>query len=387
MPPFYVLRDPDSIRALVFDGVITQDVQHDLKTLTERPLIIRTDGVDIPEGKREMLPRSDERRSLEDATRWLLGPFRQKIKDNDIASKSLVLIAHHFIPSLASVWARAEPGRPLVRIEALWGIPEGLYWFSHDTFEVDTQSPEISAARYSDVLLPAQRRRRHKETFVAPNEDGQWVPHKTASPQDWSFTITNDRWLSEIAWTTKLIAQAEKEPVSVMWFVGNHKAASDHRILPWFHSKCQLDTPKAAPRRKLRSSSDFRITSKADWETLLATPADAKDVERAIVEPADPDLIRHREFAEDLATLAKERGFVVELSGGILSHAYYVLKRSGAQVECVDLFGGDEEVIEFYKVVRDRVPAIIQSRGERAVTIRLTGDALGRVNTIRTINC
>ncbi len=95
-----------------------------------------------------------------------------------------------------------------------------------------------------------------------------------------------------------------------------------------------------------------------------------------MVQPFDPELIRNRPFVEDLADLAKSRNFVVELSGGILSHAYYVLQSRGAQVECADLFGADEEVVEYDKVIRDKLPALIEARGERIETVQLAGDAL-----------
>jgi len=74
--------------------------------------------------------------------------------------------------------------------------------------------------------------------------------------------------------------------------------------------------------------------------------------------------------------LAKANRFVVELAGGILSHAYYILQRHGAQVECIDLFGADEDIVEYNKVVRDKVPALIMARGERVETLKLEGDAL-----------
>jgi predicted house-cleaning noncanonical NTP pyrophosphatase (MazG superfamily) len=87
-------------------------------------------------------------------------------------------------------------------------------------------------------------------------------------------------------------------------------------------------------------------------------------------------MIRGRRFVEDLADFTAEHGIVIELAGGILSHAYYILQNRGCRVECVDLFGADEDVVEYNKLVRDGVPEIIRGRGERVEVVQLAGDAL-----------
>lgn len=377
MPPFYVLDDPQTI-ASILDGLVPSSVTEDLIRLTVRPLIIRTDGQAVPSEMREMLPRSDELRSVEDAKDWLTGQFRKKVIEGKLQEASLALIAHHFIPSVASAWARSEPDRPIVRIESLWGIPEGLYWFSHDTHEVDTGVPTVNSAdHFPGTTLPHSERLRYKGTFVAPDAQGRWIPRKTARPYDWGGSVRRHAWLSEIAWTTRRIAAYEQLPVSVMWFLGNHHAATKHAILPWYHTKSDLgETPKAAPRRKYRLSSDFKIETRQDWEQLVEQVRQGKHIERVIVEPSDPTLIREPEFAKQLGELAKAHSIVVEISGGVLSHVYYILHRSGARVECVDLFGGEEDTAEFGKLVRDKVSDVIIQKGERAQTVQLKGDAL-----------
>ena len=125
MPVFYVLDDTTVVQQILH-GEIPLLIEEDLKELTQRPLIIRTDGTGIPKEKREMLPRSEGLRTAADAKKWLIDQFTQEIHKIGIAESPLCLIAHHFIPSVAAAWARAEPGNSIIRIESLWGLPEGL---------------------------------------------------------------------------------------------------------------------------------------------------------------------------------------------------------------------------------------------------------------------
>ncbi len=327
MPEFYVLDDPEMVGS-VLSGQVSSKLEDDLIELVKRSLVIRTDGASIPVDKREMLPRSEELRSYAQARDWLLMDLKSRIEESDLGRSDLCLIAHHFIPSVASAWARAVPGDRIVRVESLWGIPEGLYWYSHDTFEVDTQTVDVDFGRQTKSLrYKSLKRLRYKGTFIASNEYGKWIPYQTASPYDWNKSVRKESWLFEIANKTRQVAEREKHVVSVMWFIDNHPQATEHEVLPWFHSKLEsVGRPKAAPRQKRRSASDFSIRNVSDWLQLQQDLKHRKHIERVVVEPVDPELIRNLKFAQELAGLAKSNRFVVELAGGILSHPYYVLQ-------------------------------------------------------------
>lgn len=376
--PFYVLDDRKTLQALI-RGRIPQRLKSDLQQLTQRSLIIRTDGTNIPSDKKEMLPRSEELRTASKAETWLLSSLSTQLKELGLINAHICLIAHHFIPSLASAWARAVPGKPIVRIESLWGIPEGLYWYSHDTYEIDTAAIKVDLTKHLSSLRykTLSRRRRYKGTFIAANDTGDWSRFQTLPPSDWNYTIKEKLWLFEIARTTRAVAERERFPASVMWFIGNHPKATRHAVLPWFHCKSELtENLRAAPRQKYKTARDYTLRTVNDWVMLQKNVSAGKRINRVIVDPVDEDLIRNGPFARELAQLAATYDFVVELSGGILSHVFHILQSNGARVECADLVGAQADVVEYDKLVRDKIPDLIKRRGERVDVIGLRDEAL-----------
>lgn len=91
MPTFYILDKKEIINSIMA-GVIPPELDSDLEELTKRPLIIRTDGLNVPDLQHEMLPRSDELRTTVEARHWLLKDFKSKIEQVNIGQFSLCLV-------------------------------------------------------------------------------------------------------------------------------------------------------------------------------------------------------------------------------------------------------------------------------------------------------
>ncbi|WP_369927212.1 nucleoside triphosphate pyrophosphohydrolase [Xanthomonas sp. NCPPB 2632] len=377
MPQFYVLDDPATISDILAGKELPSALLDDLARLCSYPFVLRTQASGVAKEHRQMLPRSDELRSPEAAADWLSGPFRiamGKIQD----AQNVALIGHHFIPATASAWAQARPDERRVRIESLWGIPEGAYYFAHDVYDVDTGVADIADGRVQDCK-EISARERYKGKFIAPNDAGEWVVQQTDESSDWSRSVKKKAWLQEIAWTTRRIAAKVGHPVVVMWFVDVPAGQSLHQVLPWYHEEWKAVAggyKKARPTKKNRNSEYREISRRQDWERLLSDVSGGAQIERVFVNPADSEIVRDRAFVEQLAAHANEHGYIVELSGGLLSHAFYMLNRAGCNVECIDLFGVQEEQLEFNKLVRDLIPAGIAERGEQVEIVKLSGDAL-----------
>ena len=382
LPAFFILDDEEVMRlATLENGVLPEQLLQDLAALTRRPLVIRTDGTGIPDDLRQMLPRSDELRSMEDAKKWLsekLGPkLREtlaRIPQHSLQEVRFVLLAHHFLPATASAWAKATPGTPRVRIEALWGIPEGLYWYAHDVHDVDTMLPRaIGADRPKNMDIRV--RHRYKSKFVAPAADGRWIVHKSDAKHDWSSVLRAEE-AKQIAWTTRRIAEELGESVIVMWFVDPAPGSVNHRVLPWYHEPApKILSPRVVSEQHFLGDVAL-VETKKDWATIKAR---VHHIPRRLrIEPKEPELVRDRAFAEDVAAFAKAHGVTIELAGGVLSHVYYVLTSQGSNVECIDLddFVDETTPTEFNKLVRDLIPASITQRGETVNIVKLKGEAL-----------
>ncbi|MDP3514527.1 MAG: nucleoside triphosphate pyrophosphohydrolase [Sulfuritalea sp.] len=378
LPDFFVLDDLRFIEELIA-GNLSAALLDDLKVLTTRPLVVRTDGIGIPPEDRQMLPRSDELRSVPAVVEWFSTKLRGASEQIKQHFGKLVFICHHYIPAAASAWSYAEPNKRIVRIEALWGIPEGMYWFSHDAYEIDTGDTALSRAEANVKKFRLSKRERYKEWYIAPDELGVWCAHRTGSKHDWKGTL-KEEWHTEIAITTRRIAEALGHPINLMWFLDLHKEASSHVILPWFHEKSELVKGglKGSPRHKYSHSKIVEIRTSADLHALSAkvNNDDLHGVSRITVTPSDSELVRNLSFLADLAKIAIQAQATIELSGGVLSHVFYILSRAGCAVEVVDLFGAKEETLVFRKLVRDKIPASIVNKGEQVIQVTLRGENL-----------
>lgn len=376
--PFFVLDDELEMQKIIKDVIFSEKIKKDLTALTRWPLIIRTDCIDPTLINRQMLPRSDELRSADSAIEWLRQNFSYATLQDDLKDRNLCLIAHHFMPATSSAWCQAYPDKRRVRIESLWGNPEGVYWYPHDVYDVDTLHVHVQDINATPEDILVRPRIRYKGRFIAPDRHGKWIVHQTNETSDWKPSIGKKHWVQEIAWASRRIATALDKPIVVMWFIDISEKISPHQVYPWYHEDWKQDglNPRAAPRKRKTSVSEYSIKTRLDWDKLVEDCSRGKTYARVVVEPTEPDLVRDRKFAKPLGDLANKHGFIIQLAGGLLSHAYHMLQQSGCSVECSDLYATDNEEIEFNKLVRDKIPDQIQDRGEIVEVIRLGGEAL-----------
>ena len=368
--PLYILDDEETLSSLEH-GIINEDLKSDLALLIKHSLIIRTDINTDSKEERQLLPRTCEIRNIEEALSWL--------KTNYVAIKEktesqVIFILHNFIPAVSAAFAYARPKDNIVRIESLWGLPEGLYYYSHDKFVVDTKNTDISKTNTDEFKI--SRNLDYKKYFVCPMEDGDWGVQVLAAPYDWNASIQEDSWIREISSKTRVISEAEGKSISVMWFVGVDAKRYGCEVLPWVHEAFEYNEERTTPRNKLTFEKTFTIHTLRDIEEMEMQVAQRKGIIRnVLIQPTDVQILRNKEIIDRIGVAAKDIDANIILEGGILSHAYYQLLRTGAKVEVRNTFSKVQS-LDHNKLVRDKIPEKIEQNGESAVTVQLEKNIL-----------
>ena len=55
-------------------------------------------------------------------------------RDKKVADERFAFLLARFVPAKASAMVQALPNAEPVRVDALWGFPDGLLHFSHDSY-------------------------------------------------------------------------------------------------------------------------------------------------------------------------------------------------------------------------------------------------------------
>jgi predicted house-cleaning noncanonical NTP pyrophosphatase (MazG superfamily) len=371
--PLYILDDKKIIRQLS-GGKVPTDLRADISEIVKGSLVIRTDLATDDLSAKQLLPRTQEVRKASEALHWIM----QQSKTLCNARHDGAFIFHNFIPALSAAFAYADPKVPIVQIESLWGLPEGLYYNAHDKFVVDTIKTDINAVSSSDVSKFSVRKKiNFKRFFVSTTPRGKWETLSLRPPYDWKESLSEDD-CKTIAFESRRIALAENRPVSIMWFIGVPLPVANRSAIPWYHESVSAIRPSETTRAKTPFDKFYVIRSVKDLDGLKNVSGINTTAPRIKVQPMDERLLRDRNTLKKIGEHAKAKGAIIVLEGAVLSHAYYQLLSTGATVEVVHPFVGFEERHEYNKLVRDKIPEQIQQRGESIITAQLRGDALVR---------
>lgn len=365
--PLYILDDQEMLLQLS-RGQVSAEIAADLAELVQGSLVIRTDLATGSLSARQLLPRTQEVRSKDEAIGWLTKQSQQLCQMNAPAA----FLFHNFIPARSSAFAYASPGEPVVQIEGLWGLPEGLYYNSHDKFVVDTRTSNIQPLHKIQkqfAKFGVRTKTNFKRYYVSPDDGGKWQTFSLKPSFDWRASLAEAE-CKYIAYHSRRIAEEEGMPVSLMWFVGVPEKMAAEPMIPWYHERFDPRMGQASITSRTKTTFDrcFVVRAASDVETLKLETQGRMPLRRIRVQPQEETLLRDKNTLKNIGEAAKKHDAVIVLEGAVLSHAYYQLLQTGAVVEVVHPFVGFEERVVFNKLVRDKVPDIIRARKERPAT-------------------
>lgn len=350
-PRIYPL-EPNRITAAMDDKSEYDKLIAAMTALTGNRLVVRTDCIKESANKFN-LPRTDTI-SVEDALHWceeIIAEFNRQGIEQD----KFVFLFHAFLPAKASAWAYARPGNPVVIVDALWGLPDGMQVLPVDTYEVNVAQRKV-----------VQTKTTYKPSFLVEVEGGKWDYRsiKTKAGR-WQVLANADK--IEIASRTAKIADKLGEDAQIMWFCDIPEAYHVGRNLPWFRSREVLDP---SPRQDVQYKP-FRVSNPADLKKI--------PTERVTLQLSpEADLIRDDTFLEAVICAAKARALPVQLAGSILGHAYYRLNQENVPVILTNApkYYRKRNAKIFGKLVRDKIPTNIAEGGETVREAKLAKNDL-----------
>jgi predicted house-cleaning noncanonical NTP pyrophosphatase (MazG superfamily) len=267
------------------------------------------------------------------------------------ADDEVYFVIHKFLPATVAAWALASPTKQVVLLDALWGLPDGFQYLSHDTFEYDVRRGALSSERL-----------RYKPVIFQESETGEWKLTRVARKRarNRCLPISDIR---EVTRVTHAIAMRLGKAVQVMWFCSVDERAGVGRNIPWF----MLDGPQTTTQLRSIAPGLVRCTIQTEGD-LANLPADRFVLD---LEP-EASLFRNEAFLDQIVEIALHRHLPVVMRGSTLGHAYYTLERKGVSVVATDSTRTRTRQRQvFKKLVRDEIPTHIVEQGEKVTVAKI----------------
>lgn len=355
----YILDDSKELETLATQD-ISKELEDDLNSLLEFPIVIRMDLVESDEN-RILQPRTDTILSVDDAKRYLKEKAKL-YKDNNIQFNSFCFLIHRFIISRSCALAFTKPSIPKVRIDSTWGIVDGLYYHQHDSFE------------YSIRVDKIKKLIRCKSEYLDVGKDGKWFSKKAGRQFDWKESLTKKQ-IKYIAEYTSKIANYLNRPVTVMFFVGIPLGTGYNEILPWFYMDDEISDTNIKFSDSIFANEYIIIESKKDIDNLKKNNLDEIHKYTIKLRP-NVEIIRDKTIVEQISEFALQKNIPIEIDGSVLAHPYYILRKKGVRIKYINPFEPKYDTQQFNKLVRDKIVVNIESKGEIARTNRIESQKL-----------
>ena len=317
-------------------------------------IVVRTS---VPAGT-EKVPnlRRTQELSPEQAADWCVETATTL--SEDYSRSQLAFVAHRFVAARANAWVRVDPGSALVKVHAIWGLPDALQFCPYDTWEVHL--PTGVATDYPD----------YKSDMLISQADGKW-DYVRVKNEFARYNCISSLDAKELALRSSRIAARVNGSCHIMWFVGCVQEDGTEFNIPWYWTPAHDSQPN-------RDRAAYRVFAVSDPQSLqeFIDWKGSRDRQALELRPTDLDLMRDNTFIENVGVGANSARVPVILAGSTLAHAYYLLRKKGCSVvtPTEKKHSRIRRKVMLGKLVRDKIPGKIIDRRELSITKEMTGN-------------
>ena len=320
------------------------ELYQDLRRMCEYPVVVRCDIGDSLAHPDLLLPTSSPISEVEQLFQF----FEQtalELTKRGLSKKDWAFLLAHFVPAQASAMVNAWPHGSRIRVDALWGYPDGLNHLAHDTYFYYPGNQRIKSTRNfkGKCLIP---------------KDGKWATCSIDAPLDWQAVLSDSEVRALGDWALRLANELGKE-VQLMALARIGGIRGIDGCLPWHYTS--LSMPQYSRSSDYLPSRVKLVTSYNDLRQLSVLGLSLK-CDGFLLQPVG-DVLRDETFIQEAARFAAKRGKPLYFQGSLLGHAYYLMAKTGAEIIPIaqDEPSGDRKT--YNKLVRDRIPVIIRESG------------------------
>ena len=329
----------------------------DLRNMCIESVIARCDvSVDVEE-EDLFLPTSSPTMNPEKLIDFMDSAY-EYFKAQGIEEKDWAFLLARVVPTGASAMIHGRPEAQLLQIDALWGYPDGLLYYPHDTYFYHCADGKITEVR------------RHKSFSLLCTEEA-WITLPVNPPLDWGHVLSTTE-VEVLARWALAVANSLSHEIQLMALARVCGRRGEDGCLPWHYTELKIPPRTATPQRVAQLGSVCVIRSRADIKGRQMLDSVEK-VDGLVIQP-DIEVLRDVEFLREAAAYAAGLDIPIYFEGSLLGHAYYQMVSTGARVIPLTAVHPPIEVTRHEKIVRDLIPTIIRRAGGVARVRTLPSD-------------
>lgn len=318
-------------------GAKNVELASDLERFCQHLVVVRCD---VNDENYTFLPTSPPSRDPIVLLKFMEQAFGAKsVPDFDWA-----FLMANLVPARVSAMVQAFPSAERIRVDALWGFPDGLLHFPHDSyFFYPNEGRFERTINYKGLCL----------LF----EDGAWTYSEVGRPEDWESTLANDEVETLSRWALQLAKELNQQ-VQLMALARIGGLRGPGACLPWHYTNFEIPRYTESVR-KFPMTKELRLLK--SFDDLDSESVQGSTVRAYVLRP-NPHLLRDTEFLKAVGEFVARHNAPLYFEGSLLGHSYYVLSNAGAHVVPI-VDEPQTETKPYYKLVRDEIPTIIRRAG------------------------